>query len=312
MTIARTLLAAAALALALAGCTVAPATPAEPTPSATPTVEPALAAPAQVFDGDCDALATAAEVSAAVGREVSVTVFDGINLGGKVFAQAGGLECNWRGDDGTSVYVGVLPATAADFTDETGCDVVIDVPLPICTFAASADQLRLVGTVGVGQGDTAAQVAAGEVLSDLFVQRAVSSPTPTPVAGAWPPLSNCAQFAGAFDWYDSGFLEAYYTPAYRALRGGGLGQCSAQVAGDNSVDVAVLGGARWVESEVAAQPGTEKTDVAGLEAVYVGPLLSSGYRYIDVFDGVNWMQAFVVDPDAAMPAIVDLVTQLNG
>ena len=311
MTIARTLVVVAALVLT--GCAASPPAPEPvPTPAVTSTDGPDLAAPAQVFGGDCDALATAAEVSAAVGREVSVTVVDGINLGGKVFAQAGGLECNWRGDDGTSVYVGVLPAAAADFTDETGCDVVIDVPLPICTFAASAEQLRLVGTVGVGQGDTAAQVAAGEVISDLFVQRAVSSPTPTPVAGAWPPLSNCAQFAGAFDWYDSGFLEAYYTPAYRALRGGGLGQCSAQVAGESSVDVAVLGGARWVESEVAAQPGTEKTDVAGLEAVYVGPLLSSGYRYIDVFDGVNWMQAFVVDPDAAMPAIVDLVTQLNG
>ena len=319
MRIARGLVAVFLSAIALSGC----ATPV-PQESPSASVEPLLAetaapqpgsAPAQVFGGDCDTIFTDSDVSTAVGREVSTTTFGGIQLGSEVFTQAGGVECYWRASDGTQVYVGVLPEDTVDFVDDNECDALIELSGPMCAFSAHNAGMRLVGTVRVGDGDTAAQLSAVGSLQGLFSQRATAATSvPAPVLDptAWLPLSYCEQYSGEANWYDGGFYDGYYTPAYRALRGGGLGQCETFVNGDaDSISVAVLGGARWIEAEVAAQPGVEKRN-STLEAVYVGPELPSGFFYVDVFDGVNWLQAFVSNPEASMPAIEDLVAKLNA
>jgi hypothetical protein len=120
----------AALIAVLAGCASNPIAGVDPTPSIVaetpvPTTAPdPLAPPALVFDGDCSAVLTDAEVAAATGGPVVARAgepLDGVTI---AVEQLGGIRCAWDDGDGQpQVWITVIPhAAVADAAAASGAD----------------------------------------------------------------------------------------------------------------------------------------------------------------------------------------------
>lgn len=193
------LLVAAAIAFPLAGCTAG--TPAAmPSPTSTMPATPAAAAdsvptaPAQVFDGDCDAVLTSAEAGVALGTPMSATTPGAPKVTPEDFGvgQAGGLECGWgprSAGTGAELGIVVLPATFMEPTDNTvpycyGADSGT-LGTGSCSFNVSSSGFWLSGVAYTPAGTTNDDARrAITKLSEQFALNAGAAPAfvPTPTA----------------------------------------------------------------------------------------------------------------------------------
>jgi hypothetical protein len=338
MPTARPLLVPVLLAAALlAGCAPTPpapsattkapaaATPPTPTPTPTPTVA-AAPAPAPVFGGDCGNVFTDAEVTAALGVPVTAVVRDRVVLPlTMAVEQLGGLHCTWAAVDDPSAesWFTVLPAWAgsAGGLDQLSC-------YGPCSFGTAANGLWLAGVVypsaEPSEEESSSAVAA---LAATFASSAARQPAPAdappPAAGQWATPADCQQLsdaAGVPAALNDPTLEA--SPgnfpgeagpgAYAAAQSAGAMTCyftsrdESGTRGPLSVDLQILPGAGWVQSQVERLPQSTAVAVAGADAAFVvtTPYGSSSYEVLHVFAAGNWM---TVMPNSTTVTIDDVL-----
>ena len=334
--------------LALAGCAAsAPAAQPTPSASATPTpdvaVQPvALAAPAQVLDGDCSALFTDAELSAVLGTDVAEqTGF--INApSANAVPSMGGIACSWAEavpSTGAALNVvvvstGAVPAAADDTTCYEASVDTSGESASACSFGVTAGALWLSGVaytaVGTGEDDTRAVVTA---VSDAFDALDAAAPAAAAQATAWP-ASGCAALSAAADV--AAVLQSPDLVVSDADTGGGerpagiaaaataagVFDCSWYQNGEtpagqtSGFNLQALPGGAWVQAQVLALPGAETVAVPGVDLAVRVPMdeATTGVtEVLDVFDGVNWLQVSGPEElDVLAPAITALVGALNG
>jgi hypothetical protein len=303
--------------LLLAGCTVTPTVEPVETPSASPTAE-TVAAPAQVFDGDCGAL----------GLDWDLSVDEQLDPVAALVPNVGGLRCSWTAAD-RAIIVVLLPETAVTLPVQLGCGEQFDGASTSCAIDVVAGGIRLSGHV---LGSDPAQLAADR---DEFLARfaaAVAQTTApaqnTPDPTVWPAALDCAAITEAADLptatgFDAQFeaesfafgygSDAYVAPAEQALRAGFTSCGTFGIGGDDDfgLQYVTLGGARWMETAVREAKGARVVDVDGLELVITVPSPVYG-ETVNVFDGVNWLQTDQLDDERLYPALAALVDALNG
>lgn len=232
-----------------------------------------------------------------------------------MLAAAGGIDCSWRSDAGPWLWVNAVAESVVEMPVQRFCGPGGELDGPICRMDATSDGIRLGGAVVISEGDSAQATAAARSLEQLFSERAAGNSVAAPVSkpSYWHPLTrdDCESLAAqvGVDGAEAPTYDAYLLELYAALRGGGLGCAAANQSGYATFDV--IGGGQWMEARVAATEGTIEVSVPGLERVYLGPVLPTGYRYINIFDGDNWMQAFVDEPEWAYPVLAAMVEVLN-
>ena len=342
------LVASAVTSLVLAGCaSTAPATTSSPTPTpsaststSTPTADAGLQAPNQVFEADCEAALSSAQIGDVLGETVTTedtTANSGVEF---AVAQAGGVSCNWtgEGDDGPRLISILLPAALLppEMSLTPFCEGTEEGSggRGNCNFELVSSGMWLSGILATGPGtvnnDARAAITALSDQFDANASTAAKFSASAAAPGLWPPMAQT----------DCGTLTAS-APVTAALAGSSItgvlegwggGVSGLFVAGDAAelstcvwtgttadgqyadVGTDILPGAAWAQASVAQRPGAEEVDVAGLERVIRVPGELS--TELHVFDGANWLQISAVGDstrslDTLGPLAVAWVTALN-
>lgn len=336
------ILGAAIVMMVLAGCALLPSggePPARVEPVETPTPTSAfveVAKPAQVFDADCSAIFSDAALSAALGQpliqpwaeqETPLWLVQPLTPEGSLVEQAGGLYCAWSEPQadpdiftGWVLLVAAVPATAVSAPEDVEC-VASDMSASGCPIDVTANGIRLSGLVtsDMAGADGLARVAAVEA---LFVESANSAAAPvaqTQPEGSWHTPADCAAIAASIDWKSLGETEpiqadtlgtdAYASVVEDDLRGGRrLYTC--WLSGEKwGATFSALGGGAWARDAVLAQEGAEVVDVPGFDLVVTTPAQGG---IIDIFDGVNWLQAASSDVGVTLPGLRVVADTLNA
>lgn len=333
---------AAAVVLVVAGC--ASPDPTSPRPSASPEAteaseteapaqerETGLVAPAQVFGGDCAALFSDAEVSAAVGA--TATAVSEYSVDSDAIEQRGGIECSWRTAEGDASFVLVWlfvfpqgavphePSPAACGRAAWESEDSVD-----CAIEAVAAGAQISGLV-IGEGSTSGSVEPGTAtLLSLFEERAAAaSAAPVPIAalGAWDTPVVCESVVEAADFSAVAGLGAGSTGEGAGGRGGVVPAVVLSLHGDDQLPFCVingssadvvftaLGGMRWKGEQRAAAAGATPISVDGLDSVLVSAASGGGHT-VDVLDGPNWVRFDVAFTKNAGPIATALVTALDA
>ena len=280
----------------------APSAVPTPSPTATRTPEPVVAKPEQVFDGDCNAVFSAAEASLIVATSVIQWPYE--DQGYFAVPAAGAMNCFWGTDEyGAGIDVVVLPEAAgftyvppepedaeeaaylAEFYDEDGrwCGGLESGALA-CTVDATAKGVRISGIAFSLTAEQPAVRSSAIAAEQLFVERAEAlkhvAPAPIAPAGAWDVPVDCEAVAdaasqvrllgvdGPYVGYESGGTDVY-SPDSAAWPGGVTPECGvgAQDAGV-WLYFTYLSGGRWAEPAVAALSSAPPEFVEGLGTVY--------------------------------------------
>ena len=340
MTTSRIIGTAIVVAIALTGC-AAQGQPPEAPPSlssgegatAEPTSqarETGLVAPAQVFGGACDAVFTAAEISAAVGLAVTQTA-RGNSPDSDPIEQLGGMECSWsnEADPGSvSVWIFVFPDGAVTYDPPSDvCESqTVESGDPVCLLEATESGIRLSGLIMAGSMDAAMVQTARSTLLDLFAQRAAAAeptPLPLPAIGAWEMPVQCESVVAGADLSTVAGLGAGSTGEGSGGRGGHMPYAVTGLHGDDDlpfclvvgesaeVPFTALGGMRWKGQQTAEAGGATPLTVDGLDSVYVSPTRNGGFT-VDVLDGPNWLQFHVQFTKNAPGIATALVAALDA
>ncbi|QYF74177.1 hypothetical protein [Cryobacterium sp. PAMC25264] len=337
-------------ALLLSGC--APASPAPPvsesaTPPATVNLTPAApAAPAQLLDGDCSALATDDAVSALLGTVVSAQTGFVDEPSANAVTTIGGIQCRWAEPAGVTGVTGASLTTVMVGSDavETTPDAVecseasFDASGALastCSFSVSSGSVWLSGVAAMAAGadeeDARAAVAAvGDIIRALPAPRPVG---PSATARVWT-ATGCADLsarAGLPDLLDSPGLRVDDADSSGGQRAAGNGAalaatgffgCSWYHDGDTpSGEVSgftseALPGGAWAQTQVLVVPGATVVDLAGVDLAVRVPMdeeVTGVAEVLNVFDGANWLQVSGAGELSALePAVVALVAALNA
>ena len=326
----------------LAGCTAAPTVPSAapngpvvetptPTPTPEPTQEPetGLVQPAQVFDGDCNAIFPIDELKAILGSSVKRT--DSPDSSGEasryVTAQSGGVTCSWASADyANGIVVTAVPAAALPLTTAKACQKDgyggggVD-----CSIEAEAKATRLSGKVWFAKAGSRNATKTATLVS-LFEEKAEAAqavPLPIPNEKSWanpvdcsilePLLDNPKVLGGTGDLqiYQGNGSDVYVTPAERVLFGfddrADQVACAITTADPNreltkaeikagkfaNISMSFVGGAAWVEKELATWDGVEKLTIEGVDSAYLVTHGDEGgsVSIIVAFDGPNMLSA---------------------
>ena len=332
------------LVAVLAGCTPAPTVPTAaptapvietetptPTPTPEPTQEPetGLVQPAQVFDGDCNAIFSINELKAILGSNVKRTGSpDSSGEASRYLtAQSGGVTCSWASADyANGIVVTAVPAAALPLTTSKSCQKDgyggdgVD-----CSIEAEANATRLSGKVWFAKAGSRNATKTAKLVS-LFEEKAAAAepvPLPIPNENSWtnpvecsilePLLDNPKVLGGTGDLqiYQGNGSDVYFTPAESVLYGfddqADQVACAITTADPNrtltnaetkagkfsNISLSLVGGAAWVEKELANWSGVEKIAIEGVERAY---LVTSGIEgeervLIVAFDGPNMISA---------------------
>jgi hypothetical protein len=302
----------------LAGCTTADPTPtntptgAEPTATPTPTVDP-VEVPEQLFDDDCDAMMTSADVSVDVGATLTpVTSAYDLSTDYVAVEQLGGIRCVWSASsepDDLWVSIVALPSEVIEPPTEVGpCESA-----EYCYFGTITSGVQLFGVVIDPAG---VATAAAPALTARFTDAAASVTLPSVVeaSGTWPRPAVCSSLDSqgvvatalgdpSIVGSEAGGDGETNPGVYTAFRAAGVSWCvwSSSATG---VFVSVLPGAAWIEDEIAAVDGTTAIELDGADSAYlVG-------KSVHVFAGPNWL-TFVV-PDDSPLQIADFYAGITG
>ncbi|ANP71952.1 hypothetical protein [Cryobacterium arcticum] len=316
-------------------------------PPATVDLTPAApAAPAQLLDGDCSALATDDVVSALLGAVVSAQTGFVDEPSGNAVTTVGGIECRWTevagvtGATGASLTTVMIGSDAVETTPdgvecyETSFDAS-GVLASTCSFSVSSGSVWLSGVAAMAAGadeqDARAVVAA---VNDII--RAMPAPRPVgsgSTAQVWT-AAGCADLsarAGLPEVLDSSGLlvgdvdsSGAERPAGNAaaLAATGSFGCSWYHNGDtpsgelSGFNSATLPGGGWAQTQVLALPGATVVELAGVDLAVRVPMdeaVTGVPEVLDVFDGANWLQIYGAGELADLePAAVALVAALNA
>lgn len=323
----------------LAGCTGTVTPPASPTPSATVTPPPAASTPDVLFDGDCAALFSASEVSAASGVVVDLVAVDPASAPrpfDAALTQLGGIECSYdevATGERTSWFAAVpadrisVPAAADPYC--YGTDVQGD-GQGACSFDVEASGISLSGVVYSALGTTNVESrAAVDALVASFTATAatVTVPEEFVLAGTpWQAVADCGMLVDAADL--AGVLSA---PGLTGAEGDGVGElalgsaaaataasfvsCAVQTPdGSVSLTVDILPGGAWVAQSLA-DSGAEAVTIDGLDAAFLTTDADSSGTIINGFVAGNWItiQPDRIDADPApyYPALTALAATLG-
>ena len=276
---------AAIAVLALSAC--APDDEPATAPTTAPTVEPtaeAVVGPERVFDGDCDGLVSAADVSADVGAPL--TLLDELwveDLSYSTFPQVGGIHCVWDSadDSGPSVSAVVLPSRSISEARPTGTECE---PGANCTFGVIESGFQLFGIVIETGADPAALRPVADSLTARMAASLADAPLPAPYepAGSWAAAVECASLDEghaiatvlgdpALEGYAYGGDAEPNRGYYVALAAAGLTHCDwVSFPGDGAtVAVDLMPGGAWRQADIEALAGAETVDIPGFEAAVV-------------------------------------------
>jgi len=344
-----TILAPAILAvslLALAGCTAGgtaaptgPDVPAEVAPSLPP-------APAAAFDGDCDSVFAAADLSDVLGQPMGNPVEYAASPSALTVAVevVGGVGCSWQAsgnETGEGAYLDtiVFPKAAVPdaelqdpycYSTENG-----DTVLNACSFTAEASGYLVSGVAYVrpGQSESEAQAAVGALVA-LFATSAESVGEPVlPVTadGAWSTPPECEVLSAAADL--PGVLNSPELVAYAA---DGPSEAPpalfsvASAAGYFSCSLTYDDG----ETPAGSVPSFALTGLAGASFVQPRLVEAGGLSYevegydfsvltaddqLNVFDGSNWLtivssaySSEATELPSLVPAVAPVFAALTG
>ncbi len=345
----------AALVLTLSGCALLPTSAPSalpptvaPTLAVTPTPEPAspqpraqetgFERPVAVFDGDCGAVLTDDEASAAAGSPLVHGDRPSGN-GPGVFArtffvpQAGGVTC-WWGSAKSTLYVVALPADSVSVSESSACDKGDrSFGFTTCDVDVTANGVRFSGYVSAASVSIATMSSRRDAVEAALASSASARPEPAqavvPADGAWASPADCAAIGSAVDFgaifgtsltfrgVNTGGSDAYFAPAEVDLWHGQLpptcGIFSTDAKHSFYLDFDVIGGGRWAEPLVSSQSsGTQPITVVGADAAYSTIDKNDG-QTIDVFDGVNWLQlGRSSDPAVSLKLAAALLAALNS
>ena len=303
-----------------------------------------MAAPAQIFGGDCARLFTDDVVGTALGTGMTLqTEFDDSpNM--NAVPTLSGLECTWaepaaltEGIPVAGLSAVVLSTTAAvtspdSVTCYSGVVTMSSDAQSTCRFAITAGDVWLSGTVfgsaGATEDDLRTSVAT--LSADFTALPASEAPVPALPAGAWrPPVcTDLSENAGVSSALASPDLSAgdvdtsggeWADGAYAANSGAGVFACSWYQTGqtpDGQVDgfsIQALPGGAWAEAQARALPGATVVTIPGVELAVHVPPPAEGYETLDVFDGPNWLQVTrATGLDPVLPAVPGLIDALNA
>jgi len=335
----RRILPLALLVVVLAGCAPAPTVPtaaptvpvaetSTPTPTPVPTQKPetGLVQPAQVFDGDCDALYSPEDARSILSKNLERKVVKDFSGDAYDFLddQVGGMTCSWATPDwGTGVMVSVVPVALLPFTTAKACAKSVDGSDGYeCEIEAEANEMRLSGKAWFAKDGLSNATKTAQLVS-LFEDRAAAAervPLPIPHADSWsnpvgcsilePLLDDPKMLGGTGDLtiYQGNGTDAYFTPAQHVLYGfadrAASVACTITTADPNreltkaelkagkirDISFSLAGGAAWVRNELADWDGTKKLSIDGVDSAYlvVGDD-GDGWHEIVVFDGPNML-----------------------
>jgi hypothetical protein len=320
---------------ALTGCAAASPTSylaapvTTPTTTPTTTIGPVLAAPTQVFGGDCSQALTAAEVGDALGTIMKTANDDFERALPDEFAvsQNGGISCAWVPNNmntGVQAYTIVLPATFLP-TDESSVPYCYGTDsgttgTSSCSFSVSTSGLWLSGVVYTRKGTTNADARiAIAKLEAQFTVHATAAPTfgaTPPAAGSWTGKTNadCEALAtsapvavamiGTDTTAESGNSTGEMPNGYYAALGASHEGCLWKSGSTYTFETDTLAGGAWVQTQLAAVPGATEIHIDGVDRALVG---KTG---LDIFEGPNWLHIGSAPKDPG-PLAAALVAALN-
>jgi hypothetical protein len=309
---------------------VTPSETPTPTPTPTPTqaAETGFVQPRQVFDGDCSAIFSTAELTELAGSGLTLRhTGNPLALSFDYLApQAGAVTCTWANKSFTSgLSFVVLPeASAVDPDPASGCGEIESGSVS-CAFDATENALRISGRIFSGTASKSALKAKAHDVEALFTDHASAltdvTPAPIPADGAWPMPLDCAAVArdvdfgavfgvtGKFSGGESGGFGADYVEKilWPGLVWPRCGVWNREANKD--VIYSIVGGGRWAEESIASTDGAVRRTVAGVDAVYEIPSVNG--KIIHMFDGVNWL---VIDNSTSRGRAVGvaIIDYLNG
>jgi hypothetical protein len=309
------ILGAAVVVLLLSGCAtegVDRAAPVIPSPTS-------AAAPAQVFGGYCESVLDPGALRDAIGGSwLAVQRSEAtVSPATRVVENVGGLECTWVADSGDAIQLAILPAGALVADEDTTCGLAVEEAPLSCALDVEANELRFAGIYLAQSGDDASVRSTASTIETVLAAIPAGIVPPLPLfEDAWSNVPDCAALAPAgftAETLDMG-TGASVAPAVAALTDYRAFPACGIVRSDPSFgfSFAVLGGGRWVESELLAAEGAEVVDVDGLERVILLPV-SDTVSTVNVFDGVNWLQVPALKNDPLFyPALVEVVAALKS
>ena len=326
----------AVLVAALAACSpraavdpgvVAPLGSATLSPTPTQERETGLVRPAAVFGGDCGAVFSEAQLSAALGVAVSFTAGGGFDPG-YALEQVGGVECNWAGSTSGNTYyvtVVVVPAAAVSYTVPTGCGVDL-YDATGCVLEDERNGIRLSGAILDGYDSAAASSTAMQsaviAAFEANASEAMSAPVPLPAAGSWDTSPDCAAVVALADFSavpglgagttgeEWGGFDGYFPRALTALWSQFSPTGCGLIGSDAEVGFNAIGGLRWRGAQAAADGGATPLDVAGIDEVWVTE--TDSRFYINVLDGPNWLNFDIAHVSNAAAIAQQLVAALDA
>lgn len=296
-----------------------------PTPTATQARETGLVPPARVFGGDCNALYSAATVSAALGATVTLQN-NYANDPGFAVERVGGISCYWSGADPTTslgVAVVAMPAEAVTYTTPTGCSLAL-YDTSGCTLEDVHNGIRLSGAIFDAYGGATATAGMQAALTAAFetsATEAMSAPVPIPAAGSWAGIPDCSGVVAAGDYSAVpglgagatgepwGGFDGFFPPAMSTLWSQYSPTACGLIGPSAEIGFAAEGGLRWQGAASASAAGASALAVSGIDEVWVKE--DGGRYYVNVLDGPNWL-SFDVAHVSNVPAIAQqLVTALD-
>ena len=322
-------------AVLLLGACASPEETEAPTPTAAPTNaapaeqrrETGFTRPAAVFNGQCDALFTDAELASVMGEGLTLgsNHFSELWGGDAFFNQDGGFECTWGGQESRVIAL-VLPEAAVEYTPNASeCAETHDSSYPSCAMESIVNGIRLSGLATLGQDPAAAAVARDALLA-IFAEKAAKQapvPVPLPAIGSWMLPPDCVDIASRGDFSavpglgaattDGGLLGAGkdVTQAEEAMAPKWFPKiCSVQ--GESVlVEYVPVGGAGWRENEIAARPDASPLTLRDVKSAYVVPY-DDDRSIVYAFSGPNMLAFAVRYPQNAAGIATALFASLDA
>lgn len=280
-----------------------------PAPTSTPTPTPTENAGRAPFDGSCQNVLTADQLTSVTGHEMSDVTFVPHD---SRFTLRGGIFCDWASSDeyqGALLTVAVLaadqqlPALEADWFADPECPS----DATYCTFSWSDDALQIhIRVRDSARADQRAEMAA--TIADMVRTRFVDYPAGVaePPTDAWWSPWTCGDLSSSIDagalgsdtvrTQDAG-SGTYPMPGVCEVT---LSQADGHLRATASI---VPGGAVGLDAMVASAYASETVSVSGATAAYWVELQSGydggGVRELWVTDGVNLLTVGAVVSPAA-------------